>query len=60
MNQKRDTFRACKIHFTVYLKWKNGEPNIRGYHLHVAKKDLEIARALMNADRRNHENHQER
>lgn len=56
MNTTRDHFRACKLHFTVYLRWKNGDPNIRSYHLHIAKRDLELARALLNVERRNHAN----
>lgn len=52
MNGVRDAFAANKLYFRAYLIWKTPNANIREYHLHIAKKDLEIARAFLNVERR--------
>lgn len=45
-------FRACKVTYTAYLRWQTDNLKIKGFHLHVCKKDVEVSRALMNVNRR--------
>lgn len=47
-----DYFAACKTFYRAYLFWKTDNKNIREYQLHIAKKDMELARAFMNVERR--------
>lgn len=44
--------RACAISYAGYYNWKNGDPIIRGYHMHIHKRDWEMAGALYRYYRR--------
>lgn len=44
--------RACAKSYAAYHNWKDGDPILRGYHMHIHKRDWEIAGALYRYYRR--------
>lgn len=45
-------FKASHLYYTSYLYWATPNTKIREYHLHIAKRDMELARALLNVERK--------
>lgn len=52
MESLKDRFLRDKLYFKTYLMWKAKDQNIRGFHMKIAKKDLEISRAFLTVERK--------